>query len=280
MAITTADSVIFSAYHRPRKSVAISVVGDDYVQIDAWAAARVVTADTVGTFSAWVNVPDVSGTYSVICGGDASVVEYIHFSIEAGKLFAACNVATTMQWDINSTNVVITPHKWHHIALVQNATRPTMYVDGAAVAMTDTVTTDLPAWFSQTTQIDQGLIGAAELNGNATVTQDLIGAISDVKHWNSALSAAEVKLDMEGTAPATLGMTADASNLISWWDMDKDYVDSVSAHDGTASGAVYLDPEYSEVTSKLRHEWTAVVADEIYQSVDNNGFMYVTITKA
>src|SRR3990167_8916202 len=109
---------------------------DDGIQVDAFAVTRTAANDTTGTIIAWINCPDITGTYTILGLGDANVVEYIHFSVEAGKMFAACNDAATMQWDVNSTDVVIKPHKWQHVALVQPGAGgggPQFYVDGVKV---------------------------------------------------------------------------------------------------------------------------------------------------
>ena len=67
---------------------------DDGIQVDAFAVARA-NADTTGTFTAWINVPDITGSYAIIGCGDASADEFITLSIVAGKLEINCTDATT-----------------------------------------------------------------------------------------------------------------------------------------------------------------------------------------
>jgi len=265
-----------------RRSVAfLGGAVDDAVQIDAFAAARVAANDTAGTFTAWVNVPDITGTYAVVSCGDASVVEYISLTIAAGKIEATCNDNTTLQWEVNTTNVVLTPHKWHHIAITQNATTgisgtPKIYVDGVEIPYSDlTITdaTDNGTWFDDCAGIDGGSIGAAEEGGDAGLTEEFKGGISDIKYWSVELTAAQIDNDYKGIINTT--------NLISHWDFNGDYIDSVSAHNGTAAGDIILTSDYSEFTSKLRNTLAAapVVADKVVFSVENNTG-YAIIIKA
>jgi len=236
---------------------------DDGIQVDAFAVTRTAANDAAGTITGWGNMPEIAGTYTILGLGDANVVEYIHFSVENGKLFAACNDATTMQWDVNSTNVVITPHKWHHVALVQDGTMPTFYVDGVKVARTDTVTTDLAEWIVNLDGLDGAHIGAADsIAGAAALTQEFKGAISDVKYWKVALTAEQVLDDFNGKAPASI--TGTAADLTNWWDLQNNLVDSVAAEDGTAVGAI-VRTSYCEFTSRLKFEpgAAAVVADAL-----------------
>src|SRR3990167_1145323 len=249
--MATTDIYYLSAPTIPAKDCVRFLGGDvdDGIQVDAFAVTRTAANDTAGTITAWINMPNITSTGTILGLGDANVVEYIHFSVENGKMFAACNDATTMQWDINSTNVVITPHKWHHVALVQDAVQPTFYVDGVKVARTDTTTTDLAEWITNLDGLDGAHIGAADsIGGLGALTQEFKGAISDVKYWKVALTAAQILDDFNGKAPASI--TGTAADLTNWWDMDDDYVDSVAGENGTAVGAIILTPNFSEFSSR------------------------------
>jgi len=231
---------------------------DDGIQIDAFAAARTAANDTKGTITAWVNMPDGGGTYTIIGVGDANAAEYIHFSFESGKLFAACMDATVMQWDINSTATALTPHKWQHVALVQDGVRPRMYVNGIEVAVTDTVTTDLTEWFKNLDGVDGGHIGAADsIAGDAALTQEYKGAIGAVKYWNTNLTAAQILADYDGVS--------NTKNLISHWNWeDNNYADIVSGHNGTLVGDVVACNRYSEFSSRMSFgTGIPVVADKV-----------------
>ena len=195
-----------------------------------------------------------------------------------------CVDATITQFDVNSTDVVINPHQWMHVALTQNKGTPQggpkLYVNGVKVARTDTTTTDLDEWITNLDGLDGAHIGAADsIGGAAALTQEFKGAISDVKYWKVALTDEQILDDYRGKAPASItGTTADLTN---WWDMDDDYVDSVAGENGTAVGAIILNPNYSEFTSRLRYTpaAAAVVADSVTLSIDG-GMGHAVIIKA
>lgn len=261
MAMATGDNQFILGRNDFRNAtVFVGGNSDDGIAINTFAATRNTANDTNGTISAWINMPDITGTYTIWSVHDAGIAEYIHFSVENGKLFAACKKATTMQWDINSTNVVITAHTWHHVAIVQDGTSPKFYVDGIEVAITITTTTDLTEWFELLTGLDEGWLGTVELTA-ATLSQEFKGAISDVKYWAVALNAAQIKKDYIKLPPTAItGTTADLKN---WWDMKDDFVDSIASEDGTAVGAVFLTNGYSEIASRVKLAGV-VVADRVH----------------
>lgn len=237
---------------------------DDGIQVDAFALARANT-DTQGTFSAWINIPDITGSYAIIGCGDASADEFITFSVVAGKLEINCTDATTKAYEVTSTSVVIKPHQWMHVAVSHNAARPILYVNGLVVAMTDTVSTDLTKWFKDCALIDGGHIGAAEEGGAAALTLEYKGAISNVKYWNVALTATQIDDDYKGVINTT--------SLLANWDMDDDYVNAANpgTYDGAKVGDILLANGYSEFSSRLGFmTGTPVVADTVQMSVNGN----------
>ena len=165
---------------------AIKFIGtaDQAFLIDVFAAARQAAADPEGTFTAWVNLPDITGDYGIVSCGDTAAIEFITLRVNAGKVEVECNDATTQQWEHISTNVVITPHKWHHLALTNDAdlTAPKVCVDGKEVAMTMSNETDNGTWFLDCQLIDDGSIGAAEEAGAGAQIGETTGAIGAVKY--------------------------------------------------------------------------------------------------
>lgn len=243
---------------------------DDYVQVNAFAVARTAANDTVGTISAWINVPDVTGTYTILGIGDDNVVEFIEFNVEAGKLACRCTDATTAQFVSLTSNIVIQPHVWMHVAVVQNADLrgPQFFVNGVKVASTNSTTTDLNEWFNNCDGLDTARIGAANKAGDASVTQEFKGAISDLKYWSVALTDEQIMNDYSEPAKNAALNTA---SLQSHWDFDDDYVDNgLGADNGTVVGDVVLNNNYSEFSSRLRHmTGTPVVADSINIAIDS-----------
>ena len=251
------DVKLISANQGAKKAVVLDGT-DDYFSANAFGAARVVTADTVGTFCAWVNVVDNTSTYAMISLGDWNVNEYLWFGVDSGKVKGFLYDAAATNWVIQSTTAKDLASGWHHIALVHNGTRPIIYLDGALETITDVTDTTLASWISVLGGCDLTSIGC--LAKSATLTYDFNGAIADVKYYNKVLTAAEILSEFNGVPVATTLTNATdgvATGLISWWKLNGDYVDSISAHNGTAVNQAYLDPNYSELTQQLHLAWVA-----------------------
>ena len=129
---------------------------DDYLEIDAIAAYEAGANNVVGTISAWVNIPNITGTYAIFGVGVNAAISNIRLVIKAGKINAFADSAGTDQFDIISTTATITPHKWHHVVLVQRGDRPHLFLDGEPGAMTDTTPTDLTFWWNDLAAWDKG----------------------------------------------------------------------------------------------------------------------------
>jgi hypothetical protein len=250
---------------------------DDGVQIDEFVADRVTANDTTGTITAWINVPDKTGTYCIIGFGDASAVEYIYLAYVAGQIQAKCaRVGPNVAWDLISTNASIKPHYWHHVALVQDAVIPKIYLDGVELTLTLTDVSESSYWFDTCALLDGGHIGAADsIAGDAALTLEFKGAISNVKYWNAALTGDQIKNDFNEVNNTT--------NLISHWDFNDDYLDRVTAsnNDGTAVGDIILTNNYCEFTSRLRYmTGVPLVADSLVCFADGGTGHAVVIQAA
>ena len=270
--MTAGDIKIFSERHHPRPAIVLAGV-DDWVAVDAWGTDRQTAADTVGTITAWVMPEAKDASYTILAAGDVNADEFIDFAIISGKLSIVVSDAATTDLDVISTDVVVEPHVWTHVAIVQNGTRPTLYVNGVAVDMTDTTNTDLTSWFDQMSGIDAANIGV--LDANTSTTQDFAGGIGRVRHWNAALTGAEILNDVQNKAQSA---ATDALQVSSWeWGVD--LLDSwVGANNGSAVSDAFLDAGYTPMTSQLKLLAT-VVADDI--SISFNGEkMYAVVIKA
>lgn len=263
---------------------AVALLGgavDDGVQIDAFAAARVAANDTVGTFTCWINPADVTGTYAFIGCGDASAVEYFYFAVLAGEIhIKAARAGPDVNFDMVTIGAAVPAHTWTHVAVVQDATKPKIYVNGVEFALrlgtlTETDVTEAGNWFDAWSLIDGGHIGTADsIAGGGALTLEFAGAISDVKYWNTNLSDAQVVDDYNGINNTT--------SLTDHWDMHDGYVNLItSGNNGTAVGDIILVNTYSEFTSRLRNDAAAapVVADDIAITSDN-GTGHAIIIKA
>ncbi len=261
-----------------RAAVKLIATADEALLIDAWAVTRVAAGDTKGTITAWINIPNITGDYGIVSAGDTAAIEFLTLRITAGKLVVELNDATADKFEYTSTNIVIEAHRWHHVAVVQDAIKPILYVDGKAVAMTATLATDSKLWFAALALTDDASIGAAEEAGAAAQIREMKGAISDVKYWDVALTALQVDKDYDGKAPDTI--TGASGDLTNWWDMKDDYIDRVAGENGTAGASLKLSNAYSEFSSRMAFmTGSPVVADDISISV-SDGVGHVVVIKA
>jgi hypothetical protein len=247
---------------------------DDGIQIDSFMVARVAANDTTGTFSAWFNVADDTGTYAVLGGGDASAVQYFYIAVVAGEIqVKAALVGPNVAWDLISTDAVIRPHDWHQVTLVQDAVLPKIYLDGVLLTVTETDITEPTYWFDTFALIDGGHIGCADsIAGSAALTLEFAGAVGEVKYWTDALSAAEVLANYKGSGTTT--------NLVAGWDMKDNVLDDVGGEDGTIVGQVILQSNYCEFSSRFGHELTPTVVADIFNFTVENDTGYAIIVKA
>lgn len=222
---------------------------DDGVQVDAAAAAIVAGNHTIGTITAWIMVPDQTGTYTIFGAGDASAVEYMHMTIEAGTVqVVIVNAGPTTNIDVNTATGTIKAHKWHHVAIVQDAARIKIYIDGIDMALTFTTETTPGQWFEDLDVIDGAHIGAADsIAGGGLLTLEFKGYISDVRIYSgttaaNALSANEIREVMSGKIVGT------AHNI---WSLDQVLTDAgTGADDGTGVGDIIFS-DGNEFSSRL-----------------------------
>lgn len=279
--MATTDIYTISGALTPcRDAAKFIATADQACLIDEHAVARTAANDTAGTYTAWVNIPDITGDYGIVSCGDTAAIEFITLRITAGKLVGECNDGTVDQWEHTSTNVVITPHRWHHIAISQGADleAPRLFVDGERIAQTATLETDNGTWFADCDGIDDGSIGAAEEAGAAAQIRECKGAISDVKYWKVQLTDDQVREDYQGKPPATItGTTAD---LTDWWKM-KDLTNAVTAANAIVKGAsILFCSGYSEFSSKLAFATGTPVDEDNVQITASDGVGYGMVIKA
>lgn len=253
---------------------------DDGIQVDALAAALVAGNHTKGTITAWIMCPDETGTYCIFGAGDANVAEYVYLALVAGKITFKVQDGGATRVQVTTTNKVIKRNLWHHVALVQDGTKPKIYINGEEVAVTIDTGTELGQWFDDTDGIDGAHIGAADsIGGDAALTLEYKGYISDVRIWSgtastAALSAAQVKADY-------LGDRNNTTSLLAWYDMDCQVVNQANpgTYDGTVVGDLIC-VDANEFACKLSYQTgTPVVADKISLSI-NNGVGFAVVIQA
>lgn len=247
---------------------------DDYYQVDAAAVAATAGNYTTGTLSAWIMMADDTSTMSIICFGDKNVVEFIDFRVEAGLLTIACTDAATAQFDTQADGDRLEKHKWYHVAATQRAdgTGCHLFINGNEIDVTHDTSTDVDEWFNNCDGIDSGRIGAANIAGDDSVTQEWHGFIGAVRHYSASKTDAEIKAiyDYERRrlfrkdTDRDYDDSNDTTSLVNHWDMT-DLVDAGSGADNmTAVGDITLGSGCCEFTSKLWFDGNIpLVADDI-----------------
>ena len=246
---------------------------DDYVLADAHAVARVAANDVVGTYSAWIMVDNVTSgaTHTILSAGDnSSVNEFMFLGLVSGLLRVKLEHGGATQFEVKAINK-IKPNVWTHIAIVQEG-RPILYINGKKIETTDVTSTDLTMWYDELTLTDKFAIGTKESNN--THTQDFLGAIGRVKYWNLALTPQQVNDDYNGNV-----LAVDSTNLQFDMKMEGNFTDDgLGADDGTGVGNDYFDPEFAQLTSKLR-VMGPVVADN-FSIAATQGSIHAAVIKA
>ncbi|GAA4352150.1 hypothetical protein GCM10023185_11540 [Hymenobacter saemangeumensis] len=178
----TATSGTFNVMAAPGNALAFDGV-DDLVNVPMTSALQFGTGNF--TFEAWVrsSAVDVRVALGSLGGGQDY---WMGFSSGRG----AVSVSGTTCVGTTSIN----DNRWHHLAGVRNGTQLTIYVDGTAET---TIFNNLSA--SPTTALGIGHFGGGGYNWP--------GSIDEVRIYNIALTAANVRTDMLSTssvAPASL----------------------------------------------------------------------------
>lgn len=138
------------------------------------------SAETTGTFMAWINTTDANATQEIISFGDTDADTRIQFDLMgSGLLRALVGEGGVTKWALDTDAVAVKDNTWVHVALVQDGTDPVLYVNAEAVAQTFSTSTDKTYWFSDMAGLDNGRIGCGSWNGggNATFFGGLIDGV-------------------------------------------------------------------------------------------------------
>ena len=183
---------------------------DDYIDLTHALSDR--ASDTVGTWSIWMRPND--GTPSnyrmLVVVGDSGTEEMISLWVNTGGHIKGLAQdgslgASTKQWEFTSDSVVTASDTWHHVVLVQNGTVPILYIDGEIEPITFDVTTDQTFWLSDLSNLSNYRVGVQEFGGDPK-QWFWEGTLDDFRHFDSALSASNVKFlyeDFTGTSAET-----------------------------------------------------------------------------
>ncbi len=176
-------------------------------------------SQTTGTWSFWVKPVSAtpSSSEEIIQFGDADANETVRCQhrITSGNLRFQVTVAGTVQWSVETDAAAFTDNTWAHVCLVQDGVQPVIYINGTAVAQTNLVSTDLTAWFNDTTGIDNGKIGAGEFNSSG-VGRWFNGNVDEVNFFSDGKSSGEVTTIYNSGVPKDESATA---NLVAGYRM-------------------------------------------------------------
>ncbi len=251
---------------------------DDGVTVNALAAAMVAGTHTKGTISAWIMIPNnYTAAMTIFSTGDNDTAnQSSHLTITtAGKIQYFAKSGGTTQVDVSTTNKVIYPWRWYHVALVQDAIAPKIYINGVEQALTYATTTAIGSWVALSANIDNGCIGA--YYSNNAYTQEFMGYITDVSVYSgttsaSALTAEQIIQEMSGKR---------ISGGLAHYGFDGDLLDDVTGsttYQGTIVGAIiYCDA--NEFACRLTYgAGIPVTADNISMTV-SNGVGYALVVQ-
>jgi len=250
---------------------------DDELQINAHAAARVAANDTTGTYMFWFLPDNITGTYGLISCGDAvgGAVETFLIQQAANDIRVYGRTQAAAGFDFITTAAALVAREWVHITIVQDGTKPRIYINGTLVAATETVATNADDWFDEWAGLDEGRIGCTTLNGGES--EFLGGTIGPVKYWSVGLTAAQVAIEFNDDASHSTAEQAilDAA-LEEQWDWDG----LLTSSGGDATTAVVVAEAY---LSGWTSEWSRLVELRGYTHANDNfntfrdGTEYVTI---
>lgn len=164
--------------------------GNDYINLDNVLPS--LASSTVGSWLAWVKLPDVTPTTTTIfiTFGDTDANYSIQFGQGSdGFLRALCN-DNANTWFVDSDGQVINDNEWALVGLVQDGTEPVLYVNNAKPAQTFIWTIDKTIWFSDLGSLDNGRIGCRSYNGGGN-EQFLIGSMGEAWIYDRVLSLVE-----------------------------------------------------------------------------------------
>ncbi|TAF76426.1 MAG: hypothetical protein EAZ53_04010 [Bacteroidetes bacterium] len=168
---------------------------DDYVSCGS--SINTVLHSTAFTVEAWVKLPKVNAEYIILSNRTTSN-NGLSVSIGSGQLsFSFGNVAV-----VSSPSVLTDVNKWYHVAVSYGAGNVNFYVDGVLVHN------------STISPINPSNIGAT-LGRSEFLSVYSNFQADEIKIFNTARTASEIRADMSSTATGTAGMVA-------YWNFEDD----------------------------------------------------------
>jgi hypothetical protein len=177
------------------------------------------------TISAWVLTRGDTGNFQVIAAKAAYPGQTYYFYLQPSGLELTLAIDATEHFTSSVTS--LQPNQWYHVVgLFDNASnRIKLYIDGNLVL--DAAETGNPS-----INDDDVLIS------NSTVSEFWNGKIDDLRIYNRALSADEIKRLYKIGATAKINTTLDGpqSGLVGWWTFDGKHMAGNRAFDASGQG--------------------------------------------
>ena len=153
--------------------------------------------DLVGSVCMWVKPTDATpaaGQSFFTVGGTSSNTFMQMFILTSGLFFCSLRRIGIDNWALQTNVSPFADNTWCHVAIVQDATEPKLYINGVFVAQTFTVSTTKTRWLSYIAGAAINVrVGARNINslGDGSYFN---GSIGDSYYCNRALTATEVAI--------------------------------------------------------------------------------------
>lgn len=183
--------------------------GDDRIIMNGLIAG--LANSTVGTIEMWVNLDNDDGNDNIFfsISRDANAVKseiFFNFDMKASanNFTAAMQIDGTPQWTLRTPIGSVNTHvgNWVHIAIVQDATKPKLYINAINQNLDNNpLLTDTTKWLkaiitdasNKADTVNVGLLAR-----NSGIIAPFEGSIDEVMAWDKIRTEAGIRMDMQG----------------------------------------------------------------------------------
>ena len=191
--------------------------------------------NTTGSVSLWFNTKSftaeqIFADVLFVSDPDEFRIEYLGDSNDQLRVVVVNNAVATAALD--TANNTITDSNWHHLVVTSDGSVVRLFLDGAQKTLTAAVGSNTGQWFASA--VDANRLNLGSQNGASS----LLGSLDDVRIYNRALSADEIKRLYKIGATVKLNTTANSltNGLVGWWTFDGKDMSGVQAYDRSGNG--------------------------------------------
>ena len=156
------------------------------------------SSDSLGTVEVWFKTDSTSSKTLFSSSDDADEYRNIEFGINNGYININQRNGVVDSSDSISGGTNIADGQWHHGVFISTGDEYVMYVDGSLESLTVASGSNSGDWFAATSNRDNIYIGAVS---RSILVGFFDGLIDEVRIYNRALSAAEVRYHYNRGAP-------------------------------------------------------------------------------